>query len=372
MKELRLITESRKNVLLMLCIFVLAGAFASVAGVIGGVKAMVDMTLWLLPSSLVLVGVFMAACVVSLSVGTSCGTIAALTPIAVGMSDATGYSVPLLTGVVVGGAFFGDNLSFISDTTIAATRTLGCRMKDKFLANLWIALPAALLCVILYATLLSRAGGSGADVVFHTRRFLLTMPYIFILVSALCGMNVLVLLALALGLSCAIGLSIGYDVAFLAKNAWTGVLGMGQLIVVTIVAAVVIEVVRHLGWLQLVMDFVGRKVKGGRAAELAMAALVSVADILTANNTIAILSVGPLCKEMTEHYGISKLRAASILDTFSCVAQGFLPYGAQLLIAAGLAKISPFDIIPNLHYPMVLGVVALCYILLRKKVSVNS
>ena len=355
----------------MLCIFVLAGAFASVAGIIGGVKAMVDMTLWLLPSSLILVGIFMAACLVSLSVGTSCGTIAALTPIAVGMAPATGYSVPLLTGVVVGGAFFGDNLSFISDTTIAATRTLGCRMKDKFMANLWIALPAALICLALYATLLSRAGGTGADVVFHTRRFLLTVPYLFILGAALGGVNVLVLLALALMLSGAIGLSIGYDVPFLLKNAWHGVLGMGQLIVVTIVAAVVIEVVRHLGWLQRVMDFVGRKVKSPRAAELAMAALVSVADILTANNTIAILSVGPLCKELTEHFGMSKLRAASILDTFSCVAQGFLPYGAQLLIAAGLAHISPFDIIPNLHYPMVLGVVALCYILLRKKVSVS-
>lgn len=371
MKKLDLITESHKSVLLMLCIFVLAGAFASVAGVIGGVKAMVDLTLWLLPSSLILVGIFVAACLVSLSVGTSCGTIAALTPIAVGMARETGYSVPLLTGVVVGGAFFGDNLSFISDTTIAATRSLGCRMKDKFIANLWIALPAALFCIILYATFLSKAGGSGADVVFHTRRFLLTVPYLFILGAALGGVNVLLLLALALALSCSIGLSIGYDVPFLAESAWHGVLGMGQLIVVTIVAAVAIEVVRRLGWLQHVMNFVGRTVKSPRAAELAMAVLVSTADILTANNTIAILSVGPLCKELTEHYGVSKLRAASILDTFSCVAQGFLPYGAQLLIAAGLAGISPFDIIPNLHYPMALGVVALGYILLKKKESVS-
>lgn len=365
-------SESRKNVLLMLCIFVLAGAFASVAGIIGGVKAMVDMTLCMLPSNLILVGIFLAACLVSLSVGTSCGTIAALTPIAVGMARETAYSVPLLTGVVVGGAFFGDNLSFISDTTIAATRTLGCRMKDKFLANLWIALPAALFCLVLYATLLSKADGVSADIVFQSRRFLLTLPYLFILVAALCGMNVLLLLVLGLALSCAIGLTIGYEVPFLAKSAWIGVLGMMQLIVVTIVAAVAIEVVRYMGWLKRVMDFVSRKVKSARLAELAMALLVSVADILTANNTIAILSVGPLCREMAEHYGMSKLRAASILDTFSCVAQGFLPYGAQLLIAAGLARISPFDIIPNLHYPMALGVVALGYILLKKKDAVNS
>lgn len=364
-------SESRKNVLLMLCIFVLAGAFASVTGMIGGVHAMVDMSLWLLPSNLILVGIFLAACLVSLSVGTSCGTIAALTPIAVGVAPETGYSVPLLTGVVVGGAFFGDNLSFISDTTIAATRSLGCRMKDKFLANLWIALPAAIFCLLLYATLLSHTDGNGGVTHFAHRRILLTLPYLFILGAALCGINVLILLALALGLSCAIGYGIGYGFGMLADSAWAGVLGMGQLIVVTIVAAVVIEVVRHLGWLEHAMNWVSKRVKSERVAELAMAGLVVLADILTANNTIAILSVGPLCKEMSEHYGVSKLRAASILDTFSCVAQGFLPYGAQLLIAAGLAKISPLDIIPNLHYPMVLGIVALCYIFLKKK-TVNS
>ena len=359
------------NILLMIWIFVLAGAFAATAREIGAIDATVQLALRLLPGKLIYAGLFLAACFISMAIGTSVGTIVALVPIAGGIAEQTGIGIPLVTAIVVGGAFFGDNLSFISDTTIAATRSLGCRMKDKFIANLWIALPAALFCILLYATLLSKAGGTGADVVFHTRRFLLTVPYLFILGAALGGVNVLLLLALALALSGAIGLSIGYDVPFLAKNAWHGVLGMGQLIVVTIVAAVVIEVVRHLGWLQRVMDFVGRKVKSPRAAELAMAALVSVADILTANNTIAILSVGPLCKELTEHFGMSKLRAASILDTFSCVAQGFLPYGAQLLIAAGLAHISPFDIIPNLHYPMVLGVVALCYILLRKKVSVS-
>ena len=349
----------------MLCIFVLAGAFASVAKALGGVEAMVDVSLWLLPSSLILVGLFVSSCLVSLSVGTSCGTIAALTPIAAGMSSETGYSVAMLTGVVVGGAFFGDNLSFISDTTIAASRTLGCRMRDKFVANLGIALPAAALCIVGYAVLLSHPDTS-AVTSFDTERLPLTIPYLFILICALFGMNVLLLLAAALILSISLGLVWGHSFHSLMLHAWSGVMGMGQLILVTIIAAIAIEAVRRKGWLSRIVATLQHHATSQRAAELSMAGLVTVADILTANNTIAILSVGPFCKEMAERYHIDRRRAASILDTFSCTAQGFLPYGAQLLIAAGLAKLSPFAIIPHLHYPFVLGVAALLYILLRK------
>lgn len=357
------LNDARGNVLLMICIFVLAGAFASVAKTIGGVQAMVDMSLWLLPQQLILVGIFIASCLVSLSVGTSCGTIAALTPIAVGMSGETGYSVALLTGVVAGGALFGDNLSFISDTTIAATRTLGCKMKDKFKANITIALPAAVVTMLVYAFLFHVPESAVEVTSFDMNRLPLTLPYLFILVCALVGVNVLVLLAVALVLSMGLGLMLEWQWTALLSAAGEGVRGMEQLIIVTLVAAVAVEAVKYLGWMDKLMVAIKKKVNNCRVAEFSMAFLVVAADVMTANNTIAILTVGPLCREMSEYYGVEKRRAASILDTFSCTAQGFLPYGAQLLIAAGLAGVSPLNIIPYLVYPLFLGIVAVIYML---------
>lgn len=355
---------SDPNILLMIWIFVLAGAFATGAKSMGAIDATVNLILSLLPSSLLLPGLFIAACFISLSIGTSVGTVIALVPIALGLGESLGLSNAYVAAVVTGGAFFGDNLSFISDTTIAATRTQGCSMKDKFRANIAIVLPAAIIALILYFVVgleLPAVRPSG-----EAGSFLLTLPYLLVLVAAVAGMNVLGVLTLGIIACGAVGLSTG------ALPAWdwiaalgSGITGMGELIIVTLMAGGMLELIRYNGGIDYLLRHLTRGISGKRGAELTIAVLVSVANLCTANNTIAILTTGKVSREITKQYGLDPRKTASILDTFSCFVQGLIPYGAQLLLASKLAGVSPMDIVPNLYYPFIMGGCALLSILLR-------
>ena len=355
---------SDPNILLMIWIFVLAGAFATGAKSMGAIDATVNLILSLLPSSLLLPGLFIAACFISLSIGTSVGTVIALVPIALGLGESLGLSNAYVAAVVTGGAFFGDNLSFISDTTIAATRTQGCSMKDKFRANIAIVLPAAIIALVLYFVVglelpdVRPSGEAGS--------FLLTLPYLLVLVAAVAGMNVLGVLTLGIIACGAVGLGTGtlpaWDwIAALGK----GMTGMGELIIVTLMAGGVLELIRYNGGIDYLLRHLTRGISGKRGAELTIAILVSVANLCTANNTIAILTTGKVSREITKQYGLDPRKTASILDTFSCFVQGLIPYGAQLLLASKLAGVSPMDIVPNLYYPFIMGGCALLSILLR-------
>ena len=355
---------SDPNILLMIWIFVLAGAFATGAKSMGAIDATVNLILSLLPSSLLLPGLFIAACFISLSIGTSVGTVIALVPIALGLGESLGLSNAYVAAVVTGGAFFGDNLSFISDTTIAATRTQGCSMKDKFRANIAIVLPAAIIALALYFVVgleLPAVRPSGEE-----GSFLLTLPYLLVLVAAVAGMNVLGVLTLGIIACGAVGLGTG------TLPAWdwiaalgSGITGMGELIIVTLMAGGVLELIRYNGGIDYLLRHLTRGISGKRGAELTIAILVSVANLCTANNTIAILTTGKVSREITKQYSLDPRKTASILDTFSCFVQGIIPYGAQLLLASKLAGVSPMDIIPNLYYPFIMGGCALLSILLR-------
>ena len=355
---------SDPNILLMIWIFVLAGAFATGAKSMGAIDATVNLILSLLPSSLLLPGLFIAACFISLSIGTSVGTVIALVPIALGLGESLGLSNAYVAAVVTGGAFFGDNLSFISDTTIAATRTQGCSMKDKFRANIAIVLPAAIIALALYFVVgleLPAVRPSGEE-----GSFLLTLPYLLVLVAAVAGMNVLGVLTLGIIACGAVGLGTG------TLPAWdwiaalgSGITGMGELIIVTLMAGGMLELIRYNGGIDYLLGHLTRGISGKRGAELTIAALVSVANLCTANNTIAILTTGKVSREITKQYGLDPRKTASILDTFSCFVQGIIPYGAQLLLASKLAGVSPMDIVPNLYYPFIMGGCALLSILLR-------
>ena len=355
---------SDPNILLMIWIFVLAGAFATGAKSMGAIDATVNLILSLLPSSLLLPGLFIAACFISLSIGTSVGTVIALVPIALGLGESLGLSNAYVAAVVTGGAFFGDNLSFISDTTIAATRTQGCSMKDKFRANIAIVLPAAIIALILYFVVglelpAVRPSGEGS--------FLLTLPYLLVLVVAVAGMNVLGVLTLGIIACGTVGLGTGtlpaWDwIAALGSGIITG---MGELIIVTLMAGGMLELIRYNGGIDYLLRHLTRGISGKRGAELTIAILVSVANLCTANNTIAILTTGKVSREITKQYGLDPRKTASILDTFSCFVQGLIPYGAQLLLASKLAGVSPMDIVPNLYYPFIMGGCALLSILLR-------
>lgn len=355
---------SDPNILLMIWIFVLAGAFATGAKSMGAIDATVNLILSLLPSSLLLPGLFIAACFISLSIGTSVGTVIALVPIALGLGESLGLSNAYVAAVVTGGAFFGDNLSFISDTTIAATRTQGCSMKDKFRANIAIVLPAAIIALALYFVVgleLPAVRPSGEE-----GSFLLTLPYLLVLVAAVAGMNVLGVLTLGIIACGAVGLGTG------TLPAWdwiaalgSGITGMGELIIVTLMAGGMLELIRYNGGIDYLLKHLTRGISGKRGAELTIAVLVSVANLCTANNTIAILTTGKVSREITKQYGLDPRKTASILDTFSCFVQGLIPYGAQLLLASKLAGVSPMDIVPNLYYPFIMGGCALLSILLR-------
>lgn len=359
-----------KNLLLMIWIFLLAGAFAATAKSMGAIDATVQLTMALLPTSMLLPGLFLAACFVSLSVGTSVGTIVALVPVAAGLADPTGLSAGLLVASVVGGAFFGDNLSFISDTTIVATRTQGVKLADKFRANIWLALPAAVVTfVLLFALGLSAA--TPADAALGTTaladvNLVKVLPYLVVLVTAVLGLDVMLVLVLGNVLAAAVGMFYGdLDLAACMAASGEGMTGMTETILVALMAGGMMELIRHNGGIGYIIYHLTRKVNGKRGAELAIAALVSLTNCCTANNTVAILSVGKISADIADRFGVNRLKSASLLDTFSCVVQGLLPYGAQLLIAAGLAKITPFEIIPYLYYNALLALVALLSITFR-------
>lgn len=354
---------ANKNIMLMIWIFILAGAFAQSAQAMGAIDATVNLTLRLLPGNLLLAGIFLASCFISLSIGTSVGTIVALVPVVAGIAAKTDVSVVFMTAVVVGGAFFGDNLSFISDTTIAATRTQGCVMRDKFRVNSLIAFPAALLVFIYYIIY-----GSHIEVAQNIPHvdWLKVIPYIIVLGTAVAGVNVLLVLLLGLISTGIVGMAYGtFDVFGWFCAMGKGMTGMGELIIVTLMAGGMLELIRFNGGVDYVLHRLTQHVKGKRGAELSIAALVSLANICTANNTIAIITVGPLANDIAEQFRVDKRKSASILDTFSCVIQGIIPYGAQLLIAAELSGLSPINIIGYLYYPMTLGVVAILSILFR-------
>lgn len=354
---------AKEDIMTMVLIFILAGAFASTAKQMGAIEASVDLTLSIMPMKMMLCGMFIASCFVSLSIGTSVGTIAALTPIACGIAEKTGQNMPLLIAVIVGGAYFGDNLSFISDTTIMATKTQGCKLKDKFRYNLKIALPAAIITLILY--LIAGTEVSGEEINREVNH-LLIIPYIYIMIAAICGLNVMLLLSTGIILTGIIGIALNKITITEWSSAMNnGIMGMGELIIVTLLAGGMIEVMRETGGMEFLKKTLTNRISSKTGAEISIAGLVVLTDFCTANNTIAILTTGPLAKEISTLYKIDPRRTASILDTFSCFAQSIIPYGAQLLIAGGLASINPLEIIPYLYYPYILGIVAFTYIIFK-------
>ena len=352
-----------KNVLLMIWIFVLAGAFAATAKDIGAIDATVNATLRILPGKLIYAGLFLAACFISMAIGTSVGTIVALVPIATGIAAETGIGIPFMTAIIVGGAFFGDNLSFISDTTVAATKSQGCSMRDKFRANLWIAAPAAILVTILYVVLGLKveAVPAGAPV-----QWLGLIPYLLVIGLALAGVNVVTVLTIGIGVNGVIGWCTGaYGFVGWMASIGAGIGSMGELIIVSLLAGGMLEIIRYNGGMEFIIGGLTRRIDGKRAAGFSIAALVSLVNVCTANNTIAIITTGPLAKDITERFGLDPRKTASILDTFSCFVQGIIPYGAQMLMAAGLSGVSTVSIIAHLYYPFTLGIIACLSILLR-------
>lgn len=352
-----------QNMMLMLWVFVMAGAFTNAAKTMGSIDATVNLTLWLLPSNLLLVGLFVASCFISLSIGTSVGTIAALVPIASGLATSTESSMPLMTAVVVGGAFFGDNLSFISDTTVVATSTQGCKMSDKFRVNSFIVVPAAIAILLIYVLM---GKGISSPTQAAEVSWMKIIPYIAVLLTAIFGMNVMAVLTIGLLLTGCIGIFDGtYDFYGWLGAMGDGILSMGELIIISMLAGGLLEIVRMNGGIDYVIRLMTNRINGKRGAELSIGALVALVDVCTANNTVAIITVGGMAKQIGDKFGIDPRKCASILDTFSCAMQGIIPYGAQLLIAAGLARLNPIEIIPYLYYPFAIGVAALLSILFR-------
>lgn len=345
-----------ENIMLMIWIFVLAGAFATTASKMGAIDATVNLTLRLLPASMLLPGLFLAACFISLSIGTSVGTVVALTPVAVGIAEQTGSSLAMIVALVVGGAFFGDNLSFISDTTIVATQTQGCKMNDKFKANIWLAAPAAIIVLVAYIFI-----GQGMEVPAYLPEveWYKVIPYVAVLVMAIVGVNVLIVLFIGILLAGIIGIVAGsFDAIGWMGAMGNGIMGMSELIIVTLLAGGMLALIRYNGGIEYLIRALTIRIRGKRGAKFTIALLIILADMCTANNTIALVTVGPMAKEIADKYGIDKRISASLLDTFSCFTQGFLPYGAQLLMAAGLAHITPFEITAYLYYPIALGLMA--------------
>ena len=351
------------NLMLMLWIYVLAGAFAASAKAMGAVDATVNLALSLLPASMILPGLFLAACFISLSIGTSVGTIVALVPIAAGLAHSVDANLALTVAIIVGGAYFGDNLSFISDTTVVATQTQGCQMSDKFRVNALIVIPAAIIILIIYGIL---GAGTKAPTHIDAVQYMKVLPYIVVLVTAIAGMNVMAVLTLGSILCGIIGIiDGGYDIFGWFSAMGNGVIGMGELIIIAMMAGGMLEIIRENGGIDFIISKITAHVNSKRGAELSIAALVSMVNICTANNTVAILTVGNISKKIGDKFGADNRKAASILDTFSCTIQGLIPYGVQMLLAAGLSGLSPLDIIPYLYYPMAIGLAALFAILFR-------
>ena len=357
------------NLMLMLWIYVLAGSFAASAKAMGAVDATVNLALSILPASMILPGLFLAACFISVSIGTSVGTVVALVPIAAGLAHSMDANVGMMTAIIVGGAYFGDNLSFISDTTVVATQTQNCKMSDKFKVNSMIVVPAAVLVLIAYSVM-----GVGLQAPTHINEveYMKVLPYLIVLGTAIAGMNVMAVLTLGTLLCGAIGIgshllgaSGSYDLIGWFSAMGNGIIGMGELIIIAMMAGGMLEIIRENGGIDFIINKITAHVNSKRGAELSIAALVSMVNICTANNTVAILTVGNISKKIGDRFGVDNRKAASILDTFSCMVQGLIPYGVQMLLAAGLANLSPMDILPYLYYPLAIGVAALLAILLR-------
>lgn len=363
-----------RNILLMIWIFVLAGAFAGSAKDIGAIDATVAATLHLVPSKLIFCGLFLASCFISMSIGTSVGTIVALVPLATEMAANCGVSEAYMAAIIVGGAFFGDNLSFISDTTIASTRIMKCEMRDKFRMNIRIILPAVLVVAAIYIWQGWNAQLTGVG---NMDDWYKVFPYLLVIVMAMSGIDVSIVLLTGIVANAVMGFCCGsflpQEAGTSAALAWTGWLAslgrgiatMSDLIIVTLLAGGLMELIRANGGLDFIIDRLTRHIKGERGAQFSIAALVCIADICTANNTIAIISTGSIAKEISDRFGLDPRKTASILDTFSCLIQGIIPYGAQLLIAAGLAGISSASIIPHLYYPFLMGAMAVLSIIFR-------
>lgn len=363
------------NIITMCLIYLCAGGFSGAVTAVGGVESTVNLGLSILPSSVAAPGLFVIGCFISVSMGTSMGTIAALAPIAVGISEKTGFAMPICIGAVVCGAMFGDNLSMISDTTIAAVKTQGCEMKDKFKENFLIVLPAAVITIIIFF-IITRNGDYtvAGDLSYNIFK---VIPYIVVLVGALIGINVFVVLISGTIISIIVGVatgSIALNQIFLAIGGGEvngmsigGVVGMYDITVISILVACIVSLVKEYGGIQYVLSMVHRKIKGERGAELGIAGLSLLVDACTANNTIAIVMAGPIAKEISDEYHVSPKRSASLLDIFTSVGQGLIPYGAQLLSAAGLTGLTPFNIMPYLFYPILMAVSAILFILFRKR-----
>lgn len=357
----------QKDLLLMVWIFVLAGAFASSAKAMGAVDATVNLALELLPASFLLPGLFIAACLVSLCMGTSVGTIVALMPIAASLADKAGISLPLMAAAIVGGAFFGDNLSFISDTTIVATQSQGCKQSDKFKYNFMLVLPVAVIVCVIYALL----GASGNGVVTgESVLWWKIIPYAVVLITAALGVNVMLVLLMGNVLTGIVGIAdSSYSFMGWIDSMTTGIMGMSELILISMMAGGIFGLIKYHGLMDRIVEAIAKKVRTSKGAELSISLLVGVVNVLTANNTVAILSVGDIAKQIATRFGIDPRRSASLLDTTSCAVQGLLPYGAQLLMASSLAGISALSIIPYLYYPMLIGVIVLLTIVFNGRRS---
>ena len=357
------------NLMLMLWIYVLAGSFAASAKAMGAVDATVNLALSILPASMILPGLFLAACFISVSIGTSVGTVVALVPIAAGLAHSMEVNTGMMTDIIVVGAYFGDNLSFISDTTVVATQTQNCKMSDKFRVNSLIVVPAAVIVLAIYAVM---GIGLQAPTDIPEVEYVKVVPYLVVLVTAVAGMNVMAVLTMGtllcgvIGVSCQLlGATGGYDLFGWFSAMGNGIIGMGELVIIAMMAGGMLEIIRENGGINYIIDKITAHVSNKRGAELSIAALVSMVNVCTANNTVAILTVGNIAKKIGDKFGVDNRKAASILDTFSCTVQGLIPYGVQMLLAAGLANLSPMDILPYLYYPLAIGIAALFSILFR-------
>lgn len=351
------------NIIYMIWIFILAGAFAAIAKEIGAVNATVDLILRLLPAGLIVPGIFVASCFISLAVGTSVGTVVALTPLATEIAGASGGSTAFMVAVVLGGAFFGDNLSFISDTTIAATRTQGCEMADKFRANVWLAVPAALVTLAFY--MIEPPEFAVPDSGAPAQSVWLVLPYMIVIVTAIVRMNVNIVLSLGIVASLVIGMAQGHHMLDLCGFMGSGIDGMGGLIVITLMSAGMLGVVKASGGITWLLQVLTARVKGTRGAQFCIALLVSLVNLCTANNTVAIIIVGSMSKEIARRYGVSASKTASLLDTCSCIIQCLIPYGAQTLLACSLSGLSPAEPFAYLYYPWALAVMVIASIFLK-------
>ena len=355
-----------ENIITMCLIFLCAGAFSGAVTAAGGADSTVNLGLSILPGNVAVVGLFVIGCFISLSMGTSMGTISVLAPIAVDISNKTGFAMPICIGAVMCGAMFGDNLSMISDTTIAAVKTQGCEMRDKFRENFLIVLPAAIITIAIFLFITS-----GSD--YELKKdlpynFMLVIPYIVVLVGALVGINVFVVLITGTVISLAAGVAAGtLPVGDMFSAVGSGVTGMYDITVISIIVACIVSLVKEYGGIQFVLNLIRRKINGKRGAEFGIAGLALLVDCCTANNTVAIVMAGPIAKEISDEFEVGAKRSASLLDIFASVGQGLIPYGAQLLSAATLSGLTPFQIMPYVYYPVLMGISALCFIAFRKR-----